>query len=143
MNDQEILEMYRGHIKRPDFSVEDKAAQAKVARRIMEKLGIKTCAYGVDSCVDDGVFEYMKDVFFCEAHHKAGSSVACCARCKRCFYWTVLIGRTSNPEPMVYKFTCGNKSCNEKNLVKSGDTRWIGLPNPIIDRGYFQDRDVK
>jgi hypothetical protein len=139
MNDQEILEMYRRDLKRVDFSEDDKAAKRKVARRLMEKMGMQTCAYGVDYCVEEGTRERMKDIFFCEAHHASGSSIACCARCSKCFAWTVLIGRTSNPEPMVYEFTCGVKSCNAKNLVRSEDTRWVGLQNPVIDRGYFYD----
>jgi hypothetical protein len=57
MNDQEILEMYRHNLTRPDFTNEEKAAQRLVTCRHMEKMGIETCAYGNDSCVEEGTHE--------------------------------------------------------------------------------------
>jgi hypothetical protein len=143
MNDQEILEMYRRKLKRPDFTREEKAAHRLVTRRHMERMGIETCAYGNDSCVEEGTHEYMKGVFICRTHHEQGGAIAVCARCTRCCTWVVLIGRSTNTEALVYEVKCPVDSCGKNFLVKSDDTKWIGLPNMVIDRGYFREGEME
>jgi hypothetical protein len=143
MNDQELLEMFRRNLQRQDFTKEEKAAKRLVTRRHMEKMGIDTCAYGNYSCVEDGTHEYMKGVFICRTHHEKGGAIAVCARCTHCFAWVVLIGRSTNTEPMVYEVQCPVDSCGDKFVIKSGDTKYIGLPNTVIDRGYFREGELE
>jgi hypothetical protein len=67
---------------------------------------------------EEGTHEYMKGVFICRTHHEQGGAIAVCAECTRCRTWVVLIGRSMN-------------------------AKWIGLPNQVIDRGYFREGEIE
>lgn len=141
MNDQEILDMYRQKLKRPDFTDADKRAFKTVIRAHMEKMGDKTCAAGT-LCIEPGIHEYMPGIFVCGPHHKQGFAMAACAKCSKCPAWVILNGRTTNPEPSVYEFTCPVASCGTIARIRNSQTKAWTLPNTIIDRGYFYDREL-
>jgi hypothetical protein len=142
MNDQEIIEMNKRKLARPDFTDMDKRAFKTVIRAHMEKMGDNTCA-AATLCIEPGIHEYMPGIWVCGPHHKKGYAVAVSARCSKCPAWVVLNGRTTNPEPAVYEFTCPVESCKTSARIRNSETKGWTLPNTLIDRGYFYERDLE
>ena len=142
MNDQEILDMYKQKLERPDFTDADKLAFKKVIRAQMEKMGDHICAADWN-CIEPGIHEYIKDIWICGPHHNKGFSVAVSARCSKCPAWVILNGRATNPEPMIYDFTCPVESCRTHMRIESAQTRPWTLPNTVSDKGYFYERELE
>jgi hypothetical protein len=141
MNDQEILEMWKQKLERPDFTDADKRAFRLTIRAHMEKMGDNNCAAGM-FCIEPGIHEYMKGIWVCGPHHTKGFAMADCAKCSKCPAWVILNGRTTTSEPSVYEFTCPVALCGTVARIRNSQTKAWTLPNTIIDRGYFYDREL-
>ena|SRR5437868_3949299 len=140
MTHQEILEMYKRHLERPDFTEEDKqATRINIRRLITEKMGEPVCA--VDHCVEPPTHHLMKSIWICKTHERQGTIQASCAKCS-CGAFVLLNSRTTMPEEHVYEFMCPVDVCRKVNRIGNDQTSSWHIPAIWRERGYFYAREL-
>lgn len=142
MNDYEIIEMHRHNLQRQDFSADDKAAMRKSTPQSYEEDGFRNLQVRTKYVCGRGHPRVHAGCFYLRNAPQAGRGNSLVRPLRHVFGMGDLKRSFSNPEPSIYEFTCPVESCKARNRVKSADTRFVGLPNPIIEKGYFRDGEI-